>query len=107
MRSRGGSTSKIHSLTDQHTDPVIVLLTGSQADDNPALVPLLNAHQLRNGPARKVGIALLADKAPSHPRHGKRYAVEGTPSLGKAQIARRKAQGAADSHALTRLTSAG
>lgn len=54
-RSRGGLTTKIHALTNQATDPVIVPLTGGQAGDNPELVPLLKAHELFHGPARKNG----------------------------------------------------
>jgi putative transposase len=46
-RSRGGWTTKIHTLTDQYTCPVTVILTPGQAGDNPQLVPLLQAHGTR------------------------------------------------------------
>src|SRR5436309_16131560 len=42
-RSRGGLTTKIHSLTDEQTAPVAMILTPGQAGDNPQLVPLLDA----------------------------------------------------------------
>lgn len=40
-RSRGGLSTKIHTLTDQRTIPVALILTGGQAGDNPQLLPLL------------------------------------------------------------------
>ena len=66
-RSRGGLTTKIHALTNQAADPVIVQLTGGQDGDNPELLPLLKAHELFHGPARKNRVQLLADQAYSHP----------------------------------------
>ncbi len=68
-RSRGGLSTKIHTLTDQHCRPVTILLSPGQAGDNPHLVPLLDAYALAR-PAvrgRRHGFRLLADKAYSHP----------------------------------------
>ena len=43
-RSRGGLTTKIHALTDTATCPVAMSLTAGQADDNPALLPLVDGY---------------------------------------------------------------
>src|SRR3954453_14768709 len=69
-KSRGGWTTKIHTLTDAHTCPVTLLLGPGQGGDNPQLMPLLAVHARRR-PGR---FRLLADKAYSHPstRHGLR-----------------------------------
>lgn len=63
-RSRGGLSTKIHTLADQVTATVQVRLTGGQAGDNPQLVPLLDDY--RNC-GRTWQFRLLADKAYSHP----------------------------------------
>ena len=55
-RSRGGLSTKIHTLTDDRTRPVAVILTPGQSGDNPQLEPLLDLR-----------FRLLADKAYSHP----------------------------------------
>jgi len=44
-RSRGGLSTKIHTLTDQPCCPVTVILTPGQSGDNPQLVPLLDLHR--------------------------------------------------------------
>lgn len=91
-------TTKIHALTNQATDPVIVLLTGGQAGDNPELVPLLKAHELLHGTARKNHVHLLADKAYSHPSTRKelrRRGIGHTIPERRDQQARRKAKGSA------------
>ena len=41
-RSRGGLTTKIHTLTDQREAVVAVRLTAGQAGDNPQLKPLFD-----------------------------------------------------------------
>ena len=66
-RSRGGLSTKIHALTDDHTRPITVILTGGQAGDNPQLVPLLELHHRQSPPGRTRRFRLLADKAYSHP----------------------------------------
>jgi transposase len=66
-RSRGGLSTKIHALTDDHTRPITVILTGGQAGDNPQLVPLLELHHRQSMPGRSRRFRLLADKAYSHP----------------------------------------
>ena len=66
-RSRGGLSTKIHALTDQKTRPVVVILTGGQAGDNPQLLPLLTVHRHWHRPGRARGLRILADKAYSHP----------------------------------------
>ncbi len=61
-RSRGRWTTKIHALTDELCAPVTMLLSPGQAEDNPMLAPLLDAH-----PDRFTGdTRLLGDKAYSH-----------------------------------------
>ncbi len=94
-RSRGGLSTKIHTLTDQSTCPVQVRLTGGQAGDNPQLVALLDDYARAGAGGR---FRLLADKAYSHPSTRKccAGAGSGTPSCEKSdQIARRKAKGRA------------
>lgn len=89
-------TTKIHALTNLATDPVIVLLTAGQAGDNPGLLPLLKAHELFHGPARKNRVHLLADKAYSHPSTRKelrRRRIGHTIPERRDQKARRKTKG--------------
>jgi putative transposase len=66
-RSRGGLSTKIHTLTDDRTRPVTVILTAGQDGDNPQLVPLLDLHRRQFPPDRTPQFRLLADKAYSHP----------------------------------------
>jgi transposase len=66
-RSRGGLSTKIHTLTDDRTRPVAVILTPGQSGDNPQLEPLLDLHRQQYPMARKPRFRLLADKAYSHP----------------------------------------
>jgi transposase len=63
-RSRGGLSTKIHTLADQTTASVQIRLTAGQAGDNPQLMPLLEDYH-RAG--RSWQFRLLADKAYSHP----------------------------------------
>ncbi len=94
-RSRGGLSTKIHTLTDQSTCPVQVRLTGGQAGDNPQLVPLL-ADYARAGAGGR--FRLLADKAYSHPSTRealRRRRIGHTIPEKSDQIARRKAKGRA------------
>jgi putative transposase len=91
-RSRGGWTTKIHALTDEHCSPITMLLSPGQAGDNPMLVPLLTAHREHDrGPFR-----LLADKAYSHPStraHLRKAKIAHTIPERSDQIAHRKAKG--------------
>ena len=66
-RSRGGLSTKIHTLTDDRTRPVAVILTPGQSGDNPQLEPLLDLHRQQYPLARRPQFRLLADKAYSHP----------------------------------------
>jgi transposase len=94
-RSRGGLSTKIHTLTDQATSPVEVQLTGGQAGDNPQLMPLLDAHRRRG---RRLRVRLLADKAYSHPSTRaelRRRRIPHTIPERSDQIGRRKAKGSA------------
>ncbi|WP_407657591.1 transposase [Kribbella turkmenica] len=40
-RSRGGLSTKIHHLVDGHGLPLVIAVTAGQANDAPALLPLL------------------------------------------------------------------
>jgi len=66
-RSRGGLSTKIHTLTDQRACPVTVILTPGQAGDNPQLVPLLDLHRRQQSGGRSRRFRVLADRAYSHP----------------------------------------
>ena len=93
-RSRGGWTTKIHTLTDRHTCPVTLLLTPGQAGDNPQLVPLLDAHARQHGGRFR----LLADKAYSHPSSRRVLRARRVPHTipeRSDQIQRRKDKGSA------------
>jgi putative transposase len=93
-RSRGGWTTKIHTLTDAYTCPVTMLLTGGQCGDNPQLVPLLQAHARQ----RAGRFRLLADKAYSHPSTRRRLRERRIPCTipeRSDQIQRRKDNGSA------------
>ena len=52
-RSRGGLSTKIHTLTDDRTRPVAVILTAGQSGDNPQLEPLLDLHRQQYPLARR------------------------------------------------------
>lgn len=93
-RSRGGWTTKIHTLTDACTCPVTMLLTPGQSGDNPQLVRLLDAHAGQR-PAR---FRLLGDKAYSHPSTRqllRARRIRHTIPERRDQITRRKAKGSA------------
>ena len=66
-RSRGGLSTKIHTLTDQGAAPETVILTGGQAGDNPQLMPLLDLHRRQHRRRTSARVRVLADKAYSHP----------------------------------------
>lgn len=66
-RSRGGLSTKIHTLTDQRASPVTVILTGGQSGDNPQLMPLLDLHRWQQRTGSFARVRVLADKAYSHP----------------------------------------
>jgi transposase len=46
-------STKIHTLTDDRTRPVAVILTPGQFGDNPQLEPLLDLHQQQNPAAHR------------------------------------------------------
>ena len=92
-RSRGGLSTKIHTLADQATATVQVRLTPGQTGDNPQLMPLRDDYQSRRGPGRS---RLLADKAYSHPSTRqalRRRKLAHTIPERSDQVARRKAKG--------------
>ena len=92
-RSRGGLSTKIHTLADQATATVQVRLTPGQAGDNPQLMPLLDDYHSRHGPGRS---RLLADKAYSHPSTRqalRRRKIAHTIPERSDQVAHRKAKG--------------
>lgn len=92
-RSRGGLSSKIHTLADQATASVQIRLTGGQAADNPQLMPLLEDYRQAGRPWT---FRLLADKAYSHPSTRaqlRQRRIAHTIPERSDQIARRKAKG--------------
>src|SRR5438067_304158 len=106
-RSRGGLTTKIHTLTDEQAAPVAMILTPGQAGDNPQLVPLLDARAR----AERGRFRLLADKAYSHPSARQRLRERKTPApspnaLIRSAAARRKALPADVHRRLTRSSTA-
>lgn len=95
-RSRGGLSTKIHTLTDARTRPITVILTGGQAGDNPQLAPLLDLHGRQSLPAPTPRFRLLADKAYSHPstrQHLRHRRIAHTIPERQDQKDRRKAKG--------------
>lgn len=99
-RSRGGLTTKIHTLTDQREAVVAVRLTAGQAGDNPQLMPLLDDYDHAFAERGVAGhdVGLLADKAYSHPSTRtelRSRSIKHTIPERKDQIARRKAKGSA------------
>jgi len=56
-------STKIHTLTDDRTRPVAVILTPGQSGDNPQLEPLLDLHRQQYPVDRKPRFRLLADTA--------------------------------------------
>ena len=92
-RSRGGLSTKIHALADLTCTPVLALLTGGQAGDNPMLAALVQAVA---DSGQDQDFRLLADKAYSHPstRNFLRgMKIKHTIPERSDQIARRKAKG--------------
>lgn len=92
-RSRGGWSTKIHTLADQSTCTVRVRLTPGQSGDNPQLLPLLDEHR---STGRGRHLRLLADKAYSHPSTRdqlRRRKIGHTIPEKSDQIQRRKAKG--------------
>lgn len=95
--SRGGWTTKIHTLTDELTAPVTWLLSPGQAGDNPYLSPLLLAHRDQRAQQDQArAFRLLADKAYSHDSTRtmlRSQRIAHTIPQRSDQIARRKAKG--------------
>lgn len=100
-RSRGGLTTKIHMSVDGRGRPLSILLTGGQANDNPWLLPVLDAIAVKHdgpGRPRKRPDMLIADKAYAHPSTRQALRQRGirhTIPERSDQIARRAAKGAA------------
>jgi putative transposase len=95
-RSRGGLSTKIHTLTDQRACPVTVILTPGQAGDNPQLVPLLDLHRRQHSGGRSRKFRVLADRAYSHPSTRKelrRRRIGNTIPQRSDQQAHRKSKG--------------
>jgi transposase len=98
-RSRGGLSSKIHLAVDGRGLPMSAIITPGQHGDNPQLVPLLDQISVRrDGPGRPRSrpVAVIADKAYSHPstREASRdRGVRFTSPEKSDQIARRAAKG--------------
>lgn len=96
-RSRGGLTTKIHTLTDTQTCPVTISLTAGQAGDNPQLLPLLDGYFGAAATTQGTDtVRLLADKAYSHPSTRtalRRRKIKHTIPERDDQINRRKAKG--------------
>lgn len=89
-------STKIHTLTDDRTCPVTVILTAGQNGDNPQLVPLLDLHRRQFPEARAPRFRLLADKAYSHPstrQQLRRRRIQHTIPERQDQKQRRKAKG--------------
>lgn len=92
-RSRGGLSTKIHTLADQATATVQIRLTGGQAGDNPQLLPLIGDYRSAGNRSR---FRLLADKAYSHPSTRdqlRERKIAHTIPQRSDQISRRKAKG--------------
>ena len=92
-RSRGGLSTKIHALADLTCTPVLALLTGGQAGDNPMLAALVQAVA---DSGQDQDFRLLADKAYSHPSTRtflRGMKIKHTIPERSDQIARRKAKG--------------
>jgi transposase len=92
-RSRGGLSTKIHTLADQATATVQVRLTAGQAGDNPQLLPLIEDYRTATKRRR---FRLLADKAYSHPSTRDQLRtrkIAHTIPERSDQIARRKGKG--------------
>ena len=95
-RSRGGLSTKIHTLTDQRARPVTVILTPGQSGDNPQLVPLLDLHRRQQPRGGAFRFRVLADRAYSHPSTRKelrRRRIGHTIPQRTDQQAQRKAKG--------------
>jgi putative transposase len=93
-RSRGGLTTKIRALTDQHCSPLTGQLSAGPAGDNPMLWPRLEEHQC----STRDRFRLLGDKAYSHNSTRDRLRkmkISHTIPERSDQIAWRKAKGSA------------
>lgn len=71
-RSRGGLTSKLHTLVDGHGRPLVLLVSAGHANDSPVFPALLDHLQVRRigpGRPRTRPDAVIADKAYSARGH--------------------------------------
>lgn len=92
-RSRGGLTTKVHTLSDRSCTPVVALLTAGQDGDNPMLRPLVQA---LGEAGHGMDFRLLADKAYSHPstrKYLRQQRIKHTIPERSDQIAHRKKKG--------------
>ncbi|MBV1781414.1 transposase, partial [Paeniglutamicibacter sp. ABSL32-1] len=65
-KSRGGLTTKIHSLVDGKQRPLVVMVGPGQAGDSPMFENLLGALKVKNpatGATRRRPVRAMADKA--------------------------------------------
>ena len=79
-RSRGGLTSKLHTLVDGRGRPLVLVVTAGQANDSPMLPALLQGFRVPRtggGHPRTTGEALLGDKAYSSRGHRQLLAARG------------------------------
>jgi transposase len=100
-RSRGGLTSKIHTMVDGRGRPLVLVVTAGQANDSPMLPALLEGLRVpRVGPGRPRTrpTAVLADKAYSSRAHRARLRAAGVTAVipePADQIAHRRRRGSA------------
>ncbi len=79
-RSRGGLTSKLHTLVDGRGRPLVLVVTAGQANDSPMLPALLQGLRVPRvgaGRPRTTPDALLADKAYSARAHREMLTARG------------------------------
>ncbi len=100
-RSRGGLTSKLHTLVDGRGRPLVLVVTAGQANDSPMLPALLQGLRVPRagaGRPRTTPEALLADKAYSARAHREMLAARGITTVipqPSDQVRNRVARGSA------------
>ncbi len=99
-RSRGGVSTKVHQLVDDHGLPLVISLAAGQSGDAPALVPLLESLRVERpvGRPRTRPDALRGDKAYSSRAirtHLRGRGIRAVIPQPRDQQARRKRRGSA------------